>query len=240
MFLNRAEFLRELRENLRGRVNDNTLEDIVYDYNEHFDAGLRDGKSEQEVSVELGSPARIAREVLAEGPTNQVNQRGLDIAPLGPRVVAFTIDALISSLPIILVTKAFNVGILAPLFPLMALQYPVRVVAPNTVITWTELVPGILSVLFFVLYQPVCMSLWQGRTIGKRIMSLKVIRKNGQQLTPGFSLFREVLGRTIVNVVSFGFSSIISFLWALFSPERRTIHDEVGGTRVVVDHGYTT
>ena len=89
--MNRVEFIRELREALTDRLPAEQVEDILYDYAEHFDAGMRDGKTEDEVSQELGSPARVARELLSEGGTHAIENKdaALPYAPLGARIVAF-------------------------------------------------------------------------------------------------------------------------------------------------------
>ena len=57
--MNRAEYLQQLKIALQGLPNDD-LQDILYDYEEHFDIGLSKGKSEEEISQELGDPQDIA------------------------------------------------------------------------------------------------------------------------------------------------------------------------------------
>lgn len=229
--MNRAEFIRELKENLTDRLPAEQVEDILYDYAEHFDAGMRDGKSEDEVSQELGSPAKVARELLSDGGTHAVGNKaaGLPYAPLGARIVAFIVDSVIAGLPMVIVSKSVVLLLFSPLAPLIALSVPVRMGETPAV------VPGVLSFVFFVLYQPLVLALWNGQTLGKRLFNLRVVKKDGSPLTPGFALSREVLGRTIINTVSLGLSGLISFIWALFSPERKTVHDEIGGTRVIVE-----
>lgn len=58
--MNRSEYLYKLKQNLHGFPNDE-LNDIMFDYEEHFDIGLSKGKSEEEISSELGDPRDIAR-----------------------------------------------------------------------------------------------------------------------------------------------------------------------------------
>lgn len=230
--INRAEFLRELKENLNDKVPVGQIADILYDYGEHFDAGLRDGKTEDEVSEELGSPAKISRALLSEINPELTDRRtdSLPYAPLGMRLAAFIIDGLVAGLPVLIITGSVFPLLFLPLAPITALQYSVSHMGEGPPV-WL----GQLSVLFFVLYQPVSLALWKGQSIGKRLLNLRVVSKDGRQLNTGAFLSREILGRTVVNTLTLGLSSAISFLWALFSPERRTIHDEIGGTRVIMD-----
>lgn len=55
------DLLRYYLEDLPSLV----VNDIIYDYEEHFNIGLGDGKSEEEISAELGSPELIAQDYLA-------------------------------------------------------------------------------------------------------------------------------------------------------------------------------
>lgn len=63
--MTRSEFIAALRRGLAGfgaaRTND-----IIADYESHFDEGLASGRSEEEIAAALGDPARLARELRAE------------------------------------------------------------------------------------------------------------------------------------------------------------------------------
>lgn len=43
---------------------DNVIEDIIIDYDQHFAEGIQNGKTEEQISEELGRPEYIAREYL--------------------------------------------------------------------------------------------------------------------------------------------------------------------------------
>ena len=132
----------------------------------------------------------------------------LPYAPLGTRIAAFIIDSVVAGLPVLLVSKSVFPFLFLPLAPVTALQFPVYRMGEAPVV-WL----GQLSVLFFVLYQPVTLSLWNGQTLGKRLLRLRVVKKDGSALTPGVGLSREILGRTIINSITLGLSSFISFFW---------------------------
>jgi len=61
----RETFLRRLRLELRGLPRA-TVDDILADYDGHFEAGLAAGRSEAEVVQRLGDPRRLGRELRAE------------------------------------------------------------------------------------------------------------------------------------------------------------------------------
>ena len=79
-------------------------DEIVADYEEHFDAGLAEGRSEEEVAAALGNPGRLARELRFEAGFNNWKSEGTPSSAWSA-ILAFmglaTIDILIL-LPIVL------------------------------------------------------------------------------------------------------------------------------------------
>jgi uncharacterized membrane protein len=63
--MSRSAFLTALRANLRG-IPPKAADEIVADYASHFDEGVAEGRSEQDIAAGLGDPARLARELRAE------------------------------------------------------------------------------------------------------------------------------------------------------------------------------
>lgn len=61
----RNEFLIKL-ETLLQKVPEHDRREMMYDYEEHFQIGLANGKNEAELMAELGDPHVIARDLLAE------------------------------------------------------------------------------------------------------------------------------------------------------------------------------
>lgn len=58
--MKKDEFLNQLRIYLQGLPNDE-IRDILSDYEEHFHIGISKGKTEEEISRELGDPREIAK-----------------------------------------------------------------------------------------------------------------------------------------------------------------------------------
>lgn len=145
------------------------IQDIVYDCEEYFDAGINEGKNEEEICSELGSPARITQTILEEGhkggnlcqnhpidgyilARNTVGP-DLDYASLGARLIAFFIDAVIAGIPFMLLCRAANLVLLMPfmLLPLGSFLMPV----PDQL--RPPIAIAVFSLVFYILYPPVCL-----------------------------------------------------------------------------------
>ncbi|OEH92668.1 HAAS signaling domain-containing protein [Bacillus solimangrovi] len=63
--MNKHEFFLNL-EHLLAPIPEYDRKEIIYDYEEHFEVGMENGKSENELIAELGSPQMIARDLLSD------------------------------------------------------------------------------------------------------------------------------------------------------------------------------
>lgn len=63
--MTRNEFIKRLRTGLQG-LSAEAIDDILSDYDAHFEAALAEGRSEAEVAEALGDPGRLARELRLE------------------------------------------------------------------------------------------------------------------------------------------------------------------------------
>ncbi|MCJ2179883.1 DUF1700 domain-containing protein [Novosphingobium album (ex Hu et al. 2023)] len=101
--MTRNEFIKRLKAGLKGMPQAD-IDEIAADYEDHFMAGMAEGRSEEEVAAALGNPARLARELRFEaGFRNWESDRSPSSA--WAAILAFmglaTIDILIL-LPIVL------------------------------------------------------------------------------------------------------------------------------------------
>lgn len=77
--MNRDEFLKILQEGLKD-FPEVELNDILYDYKEHFDAALASGKTNEEIINELGNPNDLVNQYRSgyiqkyDGPTTNNNK----------------------------------------------------------------------------------------------------------------------------------------------------------------------
>ncbi|SFH98570.1 Uncharacterized membrane protein YckC, RDD family [Tindallia magadiensis] len=85
---------------------------------------------------------------------------------------------------------------------------------------------GVAGAVYFSLFTKI----W-GQTLGKMVMGIRVIQKNGEPLDWKTVLLREVAGRTISQF----FGVHIGYLWAVISKKNQGWHDLLVDTYVVVD-----
>ncbi len=105
--MNKQQFLSELADAL-VRLPDDERADIVRDYEEYFIAGQENGKSEEEIAVALGSPKKIARELLADYHVD-VAAREWSFANVWKAVRSVSMLAIVNS---VLILGAYFAGLL--------------------------------------------------------------------------------------------------------------------------------
>jgi uncharacterized RDD family membrane protein YckC len=130
----------------------------------------------------------------------------LDLASIGRRFGASFVDGLITGIPaIIFILVIF--GTLA--------QTGSRFASP---LFW---IPSVLAVVY-----QASMLQARGQTLGKMALKVKVVRPDGSDISGGQAWGREV------SRAFLGFLYILDYLPALFTKDRRTIHDMLANTRV--------
>jgi uncharacterized RDD family membrane protein YckC len=94
---------------------------------------------------------------------------------------------------------------------------------------------GLLYVLASIFYAPLLLARdgeHNGQTLGKQLLGLRVVAKDGGHVSLGRAMKRELLGRTVLGAVTFGIYSLIDSLWCLWDGRRQTLHDKIGSTEV--------
>jgi uncharacterized RDD family membrane protein YckC len=99
---------------------------------------------------------------------------------------------------------------------------------------------GIVSTsIIALLYAPLFMARTNGRTLGRMAVGNRVVRANGQEMTFGVAVVREVVVKTllfgIIGSLTIGIASLVDVLWPLWDDENRALHDFVVDTRTVKD-----
>lgn len=91
-----------------------------------------------------------------------------------------------------------------------------------------------LMVFLLSLYKPVAECLWNGRTVGRRLMGIRVTAADGGRAGVSKLLVRELVGDALLGALTAGISTIVS-LFLVAAPPHRGIPDRLAGTMVVRD-----
>jgi uncharacterized RDD family membrane protein YckC len=150
--------------------------------------------------------------------------QGQPLAGWGSRFGAFVIDALILLVPAVILT--------------------VIVVAIAAGSDTGAIVTGILGFLAYLvvafIYAPVLMSRDgqnNGQTWGKQMLSIRVVRDNGEAMGFGWAALREIavkglavgIASSIIPVIPW----LLNYLWPLWDDQNRALHDMIVSTHVV-------
>ncbi|MEK5037898.1 RDD family protein [Sporosarcina sp. FSL K6-3457] len=158
----------------------------------------------------------IAVKSVVDSSTSQTAHFRLKYVGFWTRFWAYTIDLLvlyaISGILIKPIFRVVGTDISNPSFLLFS---PYKVAAL------------LLLLLYFAL-----MTKFFGQTVGKMILGIRVVAKNGAPLTWGAILFREVFGRFISKML------VIPYLLVLFMPKKEALHDVFAETVVEYEHVY--
>lgn len=73
---------------------------------------------------------------------------------------------------------------------------------------------------------------WGGYTFGKRLLRIRIARTDFLPLSLGTMLLREVFGKMILALITFGVTILISTFMIALREDKRAIHDLIAGTCV--------
>lgn len=74
-------------------------------------------------------------------------------------------------------------------------------------------------------YHWLLIAYWNGQTVGKRVLNIRITRPDGSPVDPGAAAARSAM--RIVSGIPLG----LGFLWAAWDADKRTWHDAVADTR---------
>ncbi|OIJ15562.1 hypothetical protein BKP35_00780 [Anaerobacillus arseniciselenatis] len=89
----------------------------------------------------------------------------------------------------------------------------------------------IFSDIVMFLYGIILPVVWYGYTVGKRIMGIRIVKFNGEQVGIGTMLMRDLVSR-FIYLISFGILVIVSIFMVALREDKRAIHDFIAGTCV--------
>ena len=146
------------------------------------------------------------------------------------RVGAYLIDAVV----ICAIALVLLVAITAP--------FSIGFFVDDTVGAAAVIVGGLFALLCVfiaaLVYAPAMMARTNGRTLGRMMTGIRVVRASGERMNFGFAFLREVLVKwllfnAVLGSVTAGIAVLIDVLWPLWDEENRALHDYVVNTRTV-------
>lgn len=93
-------------------------------------------------------------------------------------------------------------------------------------------VSGFLYLIALLIYLIFLPYRWDGQTIGRRIYSIRVVNKNGENASFGTLFFRESM-RIILFMLTLGLSLVVDFVIILFGRKNISYYDVFASTRVI-------
>ncbi|MBB6123983.1 DUF1700 domain-containing protein [Sphingobium subterraneum] len=129
--MTRDEFLKRLRRGLEG-MPAASIDDIMNDYEVHFEAAREEGRSDAEVVEALGDPGRLARELRLEAGIKRWEEVRTPSSAVGA-VVAFlglgALDILVL-IPILLPVIGVVIGLYVAMFGLFVAGGGILIIGP--------------------------------------------------------------------------------------------------------------
>lgn len=103
----------------------------------------------------------------------------------------------------------------------------------------TTALGALVGIVLAIAYYGVLMSrpgALNGQTLGKQATGIRVVRVDGQPVTFGFALLREIVVKTIIfgylAVFTLYIATVLNYLWPLWDAQNRALHDRMVGTLV--------
>ncbi len=146
----------------------------------------------------------------------------IKLAGITKRFAAFIIDAFIISLFTVALMIANDA--IAPLYDALAS------VDEDTVVAAFEQLQSdmiVMNLLISACYNVALMTWFNGQTLGKMFLRIRVIKANRRRFTLWDALLRNVFGYTVSQIF------LLGYLWAIVDDYEQTWHDKMARTFVI-------
>lgn len=172
------------------------------------------------------------------------------LAGWGQRLGAYLIDLGILMIPLLGAWALLVPGLIerAGNDPRLEAEFDAMLEAEGTdfslgrLLYWVVVVTLTMTVAWWVLvglYNAVFMSRTAGQTPGRRMVGIRVMRVDGRPVGFWWALYRTLVVREglfgIGSLLSGGLLFLAQYLWPLWDPQRRALHDVLARSRVVQD-----
>lgn len=98
----------------------------------------------------------------------------------------------------------------------------------------TNLTGFAVGLMVGLLYPSLMMAKTDGRTVGKRVCNIRVVRETGEPMSYGYAVLREMVVKSfLMQIIPLLF--LVDGFWPLWDDGNRALHDMVVKSRVVRD-----
>jgi uncharacterized membrane protein len=261
--MKQSEFIHELEIQLKGTIPDDDLREVLFDYEGFFISGREEGRTDDQISAELGSPSYLAQSLRNEQ-NDRLHAFNKNIANPGKRLCAFLIDSVIASTPFLFSALLIS----STIVPFLSLVLFYSNPAPSTVFytatslfydetdteveqrtihtsgnnftiiktekhAWLRNLIDIVGFTVYLLYSLICSLLLHGQTLGKKLMRIRVRAATAEPSSKQTIFYREFLGKVLIN--SIPIVPLVSLFTLLFTKQHKTLHDMLADTIVTND-----
>lgn len=260
--MKKLEFLRELEIALEGTMPQDDIRMILESYETMFYNGFLDGKEEEILTEEMGSPARIVKNILTVYEEEEKEEQEEDAVAqaltqrffeTNPAVFAMSLASMKSRLAAYLIDSVIVTVCLSVLATVLMTLHALIEVLTGSVSGYTYnsayyyafnigsvtglLSPLLLSIVLGTVNIVTAFFLWRtnGYTPGKRLMHIRVRTLSGEKMTLKNALLRDAGVKFLLNGLTTGFLNVVSAVWGIVTIDRKTVHDAVAKTTVVSD-----
>jgi uncharacterized RDD family membrane protein YckC len=153
-------------------------------------------------------------------------------ADFGIRFGAYLLDSFILSFGIVVLMLVLVAIFWIPISGFMDRMVAETVTEDEIVMMMLPIQCGayILAFLIQFLYYCLLPARWNGQTIGKRLLNIRIVPTDGGENTLGRMLLRNVLGYYISGYVLY-----LGFLWMIWDEDKQGWHDKIANTAVIRD-----
>lgn len=95
------------------------------------------------------------------------------------------------------------------------------------------LILGVPQLIIGIIYMVVLPYKWDGKTIGRHIVGVKLQMQDGSELTLGTIFVREVIFKVFWWTLTLGIGSIVDFIMVAVREDKQSIRDLITRTEVV-------
>jgi len=149
---------------------------------------------------------------------------------LGKRFLAFIIDFILASIPSFLLALLFLIPSVKTVLD-TTLYVGGNIIDTLNILSGKIIIMLIINIVIFIIYYIIVPAyILQGRTIGKKMMKLRIVTIEGEEIPDVTTLIkRELLGKFLSSLL------LIGYFMILFSKNHSGLHDRIAKTKVIDD-----